>query len=349
MCLDNGSGGVISDQKNILLLDTVAEKLTAVRHKNGIDYWIIVHKYFSDAFYAYQLSNTGIINTVISHIGSVHNDNCIPPHPNATVAAIGYMKASPNGKKLAVVNQNTCDNIKEIFDFNDTTGIVSNWINLKLQIDSFGSYGTSFSPDNSKLYISDNFYSKIYQYDLLAGGGQADSIKNSKITISNLPQFTGEIPLAIQIGPDKKIYVARADRTFLAVINNPNIQGLGCNFQDNAVSLNNKTCNMGLPNFIDSYDYSNTTYNCETGINEVDNSELTMKIYPNPSNSPFDIQLPTQQGFSLSVIDITGKIVYTNKNAIGSMKIDASSFSSGVYFVKAINEKVILTGKLIKE
>ena len=44
ICFDNGLGDVLSDQKNIKLLDTVAEKLTAVKHINGNDFWIIVHK-----------------------------------------------------------------------------------------------------------------------------------------------------------------------------------------------------------------------------------------------------------------------------------------------------------------
>ena len=58
ICLDNGLGDVMIGNKNIKLLDTVAEKLTAVRHANGIDYWIITHKYYSDAFYSYHLSST---------------------------------------------------------------------------------------------------------------------------------------------------------------------------------------------------------------------------------------------------------------------------------------------------
>lgn len=40
MCLNNETGDVTME-KNILLLDTVAEKLTAVKHENGIDYWVI--------------------------------------------------------------------------------------------------------------------------------------------------------------------------------------------------------------------------------------------------------------------------------------------------------------------
>lgn len=347
MCLNNRLGDIVVNSKNILLLDTVAEKLTAVKHNNGIDYWIVTHKYFSDAFYAFRLSSNGIVDTIISHIGSFHQSNCGPPNMDP---AGGYMKASPDGKKLAVVNLNTCNNIKEIFDFNASTGIISNWIELRLQIDSFGSYGVSFSPDNSKLYLSDVFYGKIYQYDLSAGGGQADSIRNSQTTICNLNTYlTGEVAYALQLGTDGKIYVARQNRTFLAVINHPNIKGLGCNYVDSAVSLNGKKCSLGLPNFVDSYNYSNTVVNCSDGVNEINNKDLSMKIYPNPAQEAFTIELPQKVSFSLLVNDVTGRKIYERKNAMGIVKVDCSSFSNGIYFVQAINDRNIFTYKLIKE
>ncbi|MCE9539630.1 MAG: T9SS type A sorting domain-containing protein [Bacteroidetes bacterium] len=259
------------------------------------------------------------------------------------------MKISPNGDKIAVACGNTCDNIKEIFDFDASTGVISNFIDLDLQIDTFGTYGVAFSPDNSKLYLTEMGYGQIYQYDLLTGGGQPNSIRASKIKISNLTQSTGELAYTLQLGIDGKIYAARLNRNFLAAINNPNVQGLGCNFQDNAVSLNGKTCSFGLPNFIDSYDYSNTIFDCETGINEVDNTDLIMKIYPNPAQQLFTIELPTDRNFTISIFDITGRKVQEKKNVTGTVKVDCSGFSSGIYFVQAMNEKAVLTSKFIKE
>src|ERR1019366_3527269 len=340
MCLDNGLGGVVSGKKNILILDTVAEKLTAVRHTNGIDYWVIVHKYYSDAFYAYRFTANGIIDTVITHIGSIHN----APSPNPTKAAIGYMKASPNGGKIALVSLNRADNIKELFDFNNSLGVVSNYVDLDIQVDTFGGYGLSFSPDNSKLYYTTT--SNVYQYDLNAGGGNPNSIRSSKTQISFLTNDNAE---ALQRGPDEKIYVARANKTFLAVINNPNQQGLNCNFQDSAVTLNGKMCNMGLPNLIDSYFYSNTTVDCTTGIDELNNKSLSIKIYPNPAQQFFNIELPKEQNFSILVYDMTGQKVYENQNATGVVKGDCSNFSNGIYFVQAVNATTILSCKLIKE
>ncbi|MEO8147332.1 MAG: T9SS type A sorting domain-containing protein [Bacteroidia bacterium] len=259
ICLDGGSGDVITNQKNILILDTVAEKLTAIRHANGTDYWIIVHKYYSDAFYSYHLSAAGLIDTVISHVGSRHPLNS---NPNITGYAIGYLKASPNGQKLCCVSTNGyC--IAEYFDFDKSTGIVSNCVNI--QTDSvYNYYGVSFSPDNSKLYIAGNLNDyNIYQYDLNAGSGNPDSVKASRTPVA----IQGNNYLALQLMTDGKIYVARGNpSTYLGAINLPNNLGLSCNYLDSAVYLNGKTASFGLPNFIDSYDYSNSIYNCITGI-----------------------------------------------------------------------------------
>jgi len=138
LCLDNGFGDVIANQKNILVLDTVAEKITAVRHANGTDYWVIVHKFYSDAFYAYQLSSTGISAPVISHIGSVH-----PTGSQNISASIGQLKASPDGTKLAIVNGNSNHSIAEYFDFDKGTGLLSNMVDFQTNL-LYNYYGCSF-------------------------------------------------------------------------------------------------------------------------------------------------------------------------------------------------------------
>lgn len=346
MCLDNGLGGIIAGQKNILLLDTVAEKLTAVRHTNGTDYWVIAHKYYSDAFYAYRFSSGGIADTVITHIGSVHRDNCLNPPPDSTRAAIGYMKASPDGQKLALVSLNTCNNIKELFDFNSTTGAVSNYIDLDIQVDTFGGYGLSFSPDNSKLYFTDT--KNIYQYNLDAGNGNADSIRSSKTQVSAFTYFTNDGALALQIGPDGKIYAARANRSFLAVINNPNLTGLSCDFQDSAVSLGTRICNMGLPNMIDSYSYSNTVVSCNTGLTST-TEQSSFSVYPNPTNGIFTIQLnrfsPNAQ---IEVFNALGQMVISAKPTKTVSTVELPEFN-GIYFVRVTIDGVSTTQKVIKD
>lgn len=340
ICLDNGFGDVIINQKNIKLLDTVAEKLTAVRHANGIDYWVITHKYFSDAFYSYHLSSSGIIDTVISHVGSIHPTGMI-----GLGGAIGQLKASPNGQKLAIVNGQSAPNIAEYFNFDKSTGIISNCVSIQTN-PNYSYYGVSFSPDNSKLYISCWLNNNgVYQFNLNAAGGNSDSVKASKTLITSLTSYP------MQLAVDGKIYLQRAGNSgkYLSKINNPNNLGLNCNYIDSAVYLNGKICSSGLPNFIDSYDYSNTSYNCQTGIYDLNSKKLSIKIYPNPAQGAFTIELPEKKMFSLFITDVTGRKVYRSQNATGTVKVDCSGFSSGIYFVKAVNERTVLTGKLIKE
>ncbi len=240
MCLDNGLGDVMANEKNILLLDTVAEKMAGTNHANGTDIWLVTHKYFSDAFYAYRITANGITDTVITHIGTYE-----PNQPNNYGAAIGQMKISPDGSKLALVFSNTTPSVAELYDFNNTTGVVSNVVNLPT--DDY-EYGVSFSPDNSKLYISTLTNELINQYDSLTSS--ASTIIATKTLIANSFQFGG-----MQLGPDGKIYLV--DFQHMDVINNPNLPGLSCNFVHYAFTLGGRHSDYGITNFIDSYHYHN--------------------------------------------------------------------------------------------
>lgn len=345
ICLDNGLGDVVENQKNILLLDTVAEKLTAIRHSNGVDYWIMTHKFFSDAFYTYLLTNNGIIDTVISHVGSIHTEYCsVSTYP--TRSAIGALKASPDGNKIACVNGQTCYNISELFDFDNTTGVVSNVINLEADSVSGYFYGISFSPDNSKLYITSSVnHERIYQFDL--SSGNPTNIINSKTIIAS--QVMSPWYCGMQLGPDGKIYIAIRNQNALAVINNPNLSGTNCNFVDQAVSLNGNLCSYGLPNLINFFDYSNTVFNCSTGIEE-DYYNKQVSISPNPFLS--ETTLLTNDDLrdgTITIYNSFGRQVKQIKNISGQkITLHQDNLSSGLYFLQLIqNNKVITVIKLV--
>ncbi|MES2286900.1 MAG: T9SS type A sorting domain-containing protein [Bacteroidota bacterium] len=326
MCLNNKIGGVVSGSKNIPLLNIASEKLTATKHANGVDYWVITTMNNTNDYYVYLLTQNGITDTVVSSVGAICGG----------ANAYGQMKISPSGSKMAIADgQGT--NKAIFFDFNNSTGVISNPTVLP---SASTIYGVAFSSDNSKLYISEFLnVNQINQYDLSNG--------NNKTVIS-LPNNSS--PKGMQLAPNGKIYVARQDSPdYLGVINNPNLAGTSANYVHNGIYLNGKTSDYGLPSFLDSYSYPNTMIDCETEINEVANKNLSIKVYPNPAQQYFNIELPNQQKFNLFVYDITGRKVYENKNAAGSVKVDCSNFNAGIYFVQAVNEKNILSIKLIKQ
>lgn len=337
MCLDGGLGGVISGKKNLLLLDTVCEKLTAVKHQNGKDIWLITHKYHSQAFYAYQLSENGIIDTVISNIGSIHTGS------NAA-SAIGQIKASPNGQKIALVASNRIPSIAELFDFDQATGLITNPISLST---SFLEYGVAFSPDNTKLYITN--HDGLNQFDLLAGGGTATAINSSKITIT----MSGICNVAgLQLGPNGKIYMSRCLFPFdttIAVINNPNGLGTACNFVDHAIRFSAST-GSGFPSFIADYSYNNQTVQCLINTSSLTAPTKECRVFPNPfsHSTTLEYSNPNKEPYSILIYNLQGQVIQTISQVRKSqVEIERGNLAAGLYFFQIQdNRKILFTGKM---
>lgn len=235
---DNGLGDVIS--KNNLLMAPVCEKVTACQRKDHNEFWIVSHKWNSDSFYTFRLTNAGITGLpVISRSGDV-----IKEFYGDYGTAIGYMKISSDGTKLAAASHQsgTC----EVFNFDDATGKVGSRI-FKTQFSLKFTYGVEFSPNSKKLYLTVDEYG-IFQYNLSIPT-QAN-IQNSKTRIYPLDTTKFVQPGALQLAPDHKIYVAMLNATALDVIQDPDATGLKVNYKPNAVNLGYWKSYLGLPDFI---------------------------------------------------------------------------------------------------
>lgn len=245
-----GTGDVIS--KNTVLLDTACEKLAAIETCDGSGYWLLTHQYGSNAFYAYLITSAGIEPPVISRVGMVVDSNY--------QASLGQIKFSSKGDKVV------CSNYllgTQIFDFDATTGLLSNPITIAGGIpEGKERYGACFSPDDSKLYLtSPRFFRRggLYQYDLLA-----PDIEASEKFMDTLSAM-GEL----QLGIDGKIYVANIGQHYLGVIHNPNGTALTCDYQVRGVSLGGDTNSVynavawNLPNLVSEglSDYTGTVKN----------------------------------------------------------------------------------------
>ena len=232
MNANGGLGEVVLGTRATYIPTGSSERITAVEHCNGTDYWIIRHAKRSniiyasnDSFFAFQITAAGISPTpVISKVGT------------AVFSVEGQIKVSPDGSKLCMATN--VDSIAELFDFDNSTGVVSNPIFLKKFSRTFG---VEFSGDNSKLYVSDVYPPhNIWQYDIC--GDSLEIVNSATIvgTISRAVNLNILFSEAMQLGPDGKIYIARfglsPSEDQLSVINNPNEVGLACNFQDTATN-----------------------------------------------------------------------------------------------------------------
>ncbi len=263
MSLAAGQGSVTL--KNILLSNVpTSEKIAATLHCNGTDMWVVIRdnllNNINPMFRSYLLTSAGVSTNVVLSVSAT------------TLAPNGYdfgcMKISPNGRKLgcAIFNpQSASANAYEVYDFNNSTGTITNCVGLSVASQSnnnLGAYGCEFSPDGTKFYGTRFGYGHLmFQWNLCAGTSSAIAL--SKVVIPAIPVY-GSIG-SMQLGPNGKIYVARNQQTHLGVINDPNASGIACNFVDLGQSLAPKFSTLGLPNFkgyfktpLPAFSYSNS-------------------------------------------------------------------------------------------
>jgi gliding motility-associated-like protein len=251
-----GGLGDATTTLNVPLLTPVCQKLTATRNANGKDYWVIVHEWDEFKFYAYPVTASGIGSPVVSSIGALQGGGYIDQ-----TNAYGYMKSSPDGSTLALAI--TGLDMIQLFNFNTSTGDVTNARSYTTSIPGVSPYGIEYSPDSRKLYASllrivgngpPTRPSFVLQFDLDAG------LVNPVIVDS-----TQSVRLsALQLGVDGRIYVARTINLTskidsLDVIYNPTRPGLACNYDllNNAPQsrfpLLGRYGLYSLPNFIQNY------------------------------------------------------------------------------------------------
>lgn len=89
------------------------------------------------------------------------------------------------------------------------------------------------------------------------------------------------------------------------------------------------------------------TVNICTGIEDVATNELN--IYPNPTNNVINIT-GLEDVQQLSILDITGKVVYNNKIiSTNNLSIDISEASKGLYFLQIKTANGIDSYKIVKQ
>jgi gliding motility-associated-like protein len=230
-----GLGAVLS--KNNRLVTRSTEKFTTVKHCNGKDFWLITHGWDTNEFMAFLLSFNGVsLTPVISRAGMTDTQNA--------VRGLGYLKASPDDKRLAqgLWRANTF----EIFDFNNATGVVSNPITLT-DPDFAGAYGVEFSPSGRFLYAATAFSGNVYQFDLQRNT-TSNALITSKLLVGKITTRESFKLGALQMAPNGKIYMAINKQTYLGVIENPEVPGTGSNFRQNGIALAGRVSGLGLPN-----------------------------------------------------------------------------------------------------
>ena len=274
--LNSGLGAVTSKNNNLLSL--CSEKITAVL-KDCISESIWVVTLASEngtqtgynTYHAFEVTDLGINNTSVK---STFNLNINDQR--------GYLKLSPDGTKVASANARGG---LFIYDFDVSTGKLSNQLNLIINSSSNVPYGVEFSPNSQLLYVNSsndffdqqnpinqnnpaNHQSTLTQFDLTK-----PDVQSTEITIDVRQLYRG----ALQLGPDGKIYRALSSTydqglPYLGAIQNPDKVGTGCTYVHNAINLSPNRSSQGLPPFIASF------FNTEIDIIQNGKSSINLDL-----------------------------------------------------------------------
>ena len=243
MTLNGGLGDVQVATLNTPLATDLTEKLIVIRSAEIQGFWVIAHKKNANEFLAWKIDACGVTaQPVVSAVGS----NFASAPFGANEAWSGAMDASPDGNRIGMP-VDWSDRI-EFFDFNKTTGVVSNPLTVNVTDDStppfLRKYGACFSPDGSKFYYTN--MNSVYQLDLSTYTSAAIA---SSITLIYSPLLEPNNNYCFQIeeAPNNRLYVAIGNTARLDEISNPNLLGLGCGYVSNAISFSPATCQLGLP------------------------------------------------------------------------------------------------------
>ena len=265
MNLNGGLGNIPAGSKNISYAASNMEGITAVRHSNGKDIWIITEGHAS------LLTNAGFPVITVTN----------------TIAGL-YLKASPNGQKVAAIPGGSQTASVKVYDFNAGTGVVSGYVTLNALTNQSAA---AFSSCSSLLYVSISLdpgagAGLIHQYNLsLTDEGQ---VNNSK---TKLPTSAQTVCGGLQLAPDGKIYCINGSLSnqsdWLGVIECPNVSGIGCNYKQEGFYLGGKLWGGALPNFLDDIlaeacvlnaEFSNTGTCVGIAINFTDTSSVLPNI-----------------------------------------------------------------------
>ena len=345
MSLNSGLGSVVS-KNNIALTGSFGWGLSACKHGNGRDWWVIALSDSATVAYKFLLTPDTIMFV---------NQQNLPIQGFYGFAA--QPAFSPDGEKFAFASGNG----------NGTTGYWSSRVQLfdfdrcdgSFDLDTVIDYsdgnvgvGSAFSPNSKYLYFSTTEH--IYQIDTDTSdiGSTFQLVATNDTFLSpSIPSYTNF--LLMYLAANGKIYITSTSSVIhLHEINYPDSAGALCNVNLHNVLINNYNYHT-VPNHPNYYLGRLVGSPCDTltGIHDLAAYDFRFSISPNPNNGNFKIMylLPQNKSGTLQIFDITGKEIYhQNLPPWSTAKyISLPKIADGVYQCTIISNNQRVNKKLV--
>jgi len=342
---NNGKGKVVAKNVEIMSNDIAYGEMTAVKHANGKDWWLVTLKRNSNVFYCFLLTKNGIIDTLSQEIGEL---------PVKQAEGGIQMLFSPDGSKLF---RSIPSGPVMVYDFDRENGIFTNFDTIHVDYGNWPSIanGAAVSPNGRYLYVSAEL--RIYQFDLWS-----DNISASQTTAAEWDGFKAPVGTLFgicQLGPDCKIYVVTIDSKYYHVINSPDEPGLACDVAQHSFILPTSS-GASMPVFPNYRlgPLDNPGVPCTATVSVSAGPEAKpgrVRVYPNPAREKITFSWAESMAGEkrLLLCNTLGQVVKDLRLAGNgyAYTLSISDLPAGVYFWEVCIEggKRIDAGKVVRQ
>ncbi len=233
---NNGLGMV--EEKNVAIFNDTTKTfgtITAVKHANGRDWWVVFPEKAENNFYRCLLSPNGVEDLLIQNLS--------PAYPN--INSNGFICFSPDGSRLARFE---IQHGLYIYDFDRCEGLLAdNPVFVPIPNTELGG-GVAFSPNGRFVYMVSSTF-------ILQSDTWASDIASTIDTVAFYDGYADPLPstfFAMQPGPDGRIYITTNNETkILHYINQPNKASDSCEVVQHGLQLAsyNRFTSPHFPNY----------------------------------------------------------------------------------------------------
>lgn len=348
MNLDGGLGG-ITLKNQIAFQDTLMWAISAVKHANGRDWWVLMIKDNSDKIFKVLVTPNGIESVTSQNVGGIRNYH----------TSVGQSVFSSDGKKFAYssvyIDTSTFNNISNLrlFDFDRCSGLLSNYRNYATS-NYYASVGVSFSNNSQYLYAAT--VHNILQINTNSLNPTVDTVAINDGYFSPVSPFQTDF-YTMYLADDGRIYSTSGNGVLdIHYINYPDSAGLACDVHQHALHLPcfNARSIPNHPNYELGADSGSVCDTLQLTIKNLDfrKQKSIIQINPNPVEDYFYIN------YDLNVRDNALFVLYNGfgnevlrRSLYGSMKtllVHCEELVNGVYFyTSTVRNKIVDSGKVV--
>ncbi len=324
-----GLGSVI--RKNVIFAKGKFREggMTACRHANGRDWWLIIGESNNNTFDKFLVTGDTVTGPYRQSIGP---DYLLP-------SDVAYSCFSQDGSKYVT---GAFDGYVSVFDFDRCNGDLNNPLTLFNNITTnpmvpvSGCASVALSPNGRFLYVSSRL--TLNQYDLWSANVQ-DSVRLYTADSNDFAQIDH-----LMLAPDGRLFASCWNGGFyyFHTIERPNEKGDSCIFLDTGFIGTITQNTSKLPNMPNYKLGALTGSVCDTIEADIRDERIDKRqqprIQPNPADKYMYIEMPMQGNYVFELINEKGQVVERRETRQVDI-INTENLPGGVYFLKVTTTK----------